>query len=84
MLENTGWAWFGELDRYIVWPGQACAYKIGELKIIKLREKAKMELGDRFDIKKFHTVVLSYGQVPLEILEELVEDYIEKNKANQP
>ena len=81
-LENVGWAYFGELDRYIVWPGQACAYKIGELKIVELREKAKKELGERFDIRKFHTAVLSYGQVPLEILEELVDEYISTNKSN--
>ncbi len=82
MLENIGWAWFGELDRYVLWPGQACSYKIGELKIIELRERAKKELGDQFDIKKFHTVILSYGQVPLEIVEELVDDYIKANKIN--
>ena len=81
MLENLGWGSFGELDRYIVWPGQACAYKVGELKIIELRERAKEELGDRFDVKDFHTVILKHGSVPLEILEQLVEEYIAATKA---
>ena len=81
MLENLGWGSFGELNRYIVWPGQACAYKVGELKIVELRERAKEELGDRFDIKDFHTVILKHGSVPLEILEQLVEEYIATTKA---
>jgi len=81
MLENLGWGSFGELDRYIVWPGQACAYKVGELKILELRERAEEELGDRFDIKDFHTVILKHGSVPLEILEQLVEEYIATTKA---
>ncbi len=81
MLKNLGWGFYGEIDRYIVWPGQACAYKIGELKILELRERAKRELGDRFDIKDFHTVILKHGSVPLEILEQLVEEYIENTKA---
>ncbi len=81
MLENLGWGSFGELNRYIVWPGQACAYKVGELKIVELRERAREELGGRFDIKDFHTAVLKHGSVPLEILEQLVEEYIATTKA---
>lgn len=67
-----------EIERYIVWPSQATAYKIGMLKILELREKAKKELGNKFDIRKFHDVVLVSGAVPLDILEELVDDFISK------
>jgi uncharacterized protein (DUF885 family) len=76
MRNNVGWGSYGEINRYIVWPGQACAYKIGELKILELRERAQKELGGKFDIKDFHTVVLEHGSVPLEILEQLVDIYI--------
>ncbi|MBT4332167.1 MAG: DUF885 family protein, partial [Candidatus Cloacimonetes bacterium] len=68
----------GEIDRYSVWPGQACAYKIGELKILELREKAKKELGDDFDLKKFHDVILQNGAVPLDLLEEVVDKWLIK------
>ncbi len=69
-----------EIDRYIVWPGQATAYMIGKLKIVELRERAETELGDAFDIREFHDVVLANGSVPLDVLEELVEDYITTTK----
>ena len=65
-----------EVDRYIVMPGQACAYKVGHLTILELREKAKRALGPKFDLKDFHAVVLGSGAVPLSVLEELVNDYI--------
>jgi uncharacterized protein (DUF885 family) len=57
-------------------PGQACAYKIGELKILELREKAKAALGPKFNLKEFHAVVLENGGVPLTLLEELVDEWI--------
>ena len=65
-----------EIDRYIVWPGQATAYMIGKLKIEELRTKAEKELGEDFDIRQFHDTLIANGSVPLSILEELVDDYI--------
>ncbi len=70
-----------EIERYIVMPGQACAYKIGMLKILELREKAKTSLGDKFDLRKFHNVVLKNGSVPLEVLERIVDEYIKETKG---
>jgi uncharacterized protein (DUF885 family) len=70
-----------ETERYIDNPGQALSYKIGMLKILELREKAKAGLGDKFDIRDFHDVVLKNGAVPLTVLEELVDDYIAAKKA---
>lgn len=69
-----------EVNRYITWPGQALSYKIGELKIIELRRKAEKELGEKFDIRKFHDLILSQGSVTLSILELMVDDWIEKEK----
>ena len=65
-----------EIERYIVWPGQALGYKVGMLKIMQLRAKAKKTLGEKYDIRQFHNVVLKNGAVPLTILEALVDDYI--------
>ncbi len=70
-----------EVERYMALPGQACAYKVGQLKILELREKARAELGDRFSLKDFHTVVLENGAVPLTVLERLVDEWIAKVKA---
>ena len=65
-----------EIDRYLVMPGQALAYKIGQLKILELKNKAKKQLGDDFDIKEFHHAVLSQGALPLAVLEENIESYL--------
>jgi len=84
MLENTGMAEsdvIAEIERYIVMPGQATAYKVGMMKILELRQKAMNELGDRFDIRDFHDVVLKNGAVPLDILERIVDDYIARTLA---
>ena len=70
-----------ETERYIDNPGQALSYKIGMIKILDLREKAKKELGAKFDIREFHDVVLKNGAVPLTILEQLVDDYIARTKT---
>ena len=69
------------VERHIVMPSQATAYKIGMNKIIELREKAKAELGEKFDIRQFHDVVLANGPVPLNVLEDFVRQYIDQNKA---
>ena len=73
-----------EIDRYITWPGQALAYKIGEMTISNLRAKAKEQLKDHFDIKQFHDVVLSHGAVPLSTLTALVERYIATSHESDP
>jgi uncharacterized protein (DUF885 family) len=66
-----------EVERYIVMPGQACAYKIGELKLLELRQKARQALGDKFDLRQFHNVILKNGSMPLSLLEQVVEEYIQ-------
>jgi uncharacterized protein (DUF885 family) len=78
---NTQTAVEKAIERYIVMPAQATAYKIGMIKIVELREKAKTELGDKFDIRQFHDVVLKNGAVPLDVLEQLVDEYITASKA---
>src|SRR5579864_314025 len=67
-----------EADRYIAWPGQALAYKMGQLTILKLRDEAKTRLGDKFDLKKFHDEILNGGAMPLELLQQRVENWIKE------
>lgn len=69
-----------EIERYIVWPGQATGYKIGMMKILELRENAKKELGDKFDIRQYHDVILTSGPVPLDAMEDLVKAWVDKKK----
>ena len=69
-----------EIDRYIVWPGQALAYKIGQLKISELRANAKKALGDKFDIRDFHDELLKDGALPLDQLEAKMNAWIAKQK----
>ncbi len=83
MLTNTGMPEtdvVAEIERYIVLPGQACAYMVGQLKILELRERARTELGDAFDIREFHNVMLDNGALPLGILESLVDAWIEETR----
>ncbi|MGB2770133.1 MAG: DUF885 domain-containing protein [Candidatus Zixiibacteriota bacterium] len=80
MYDNLGWSSDNEIDRYTVWPGQACSYTIGRLKIMELRDKAKKKLGPEFDLKDFHMTVLENGSLPLELLEEIVDNYISMRK----
>jgi uncharacterized protein (DUF885 family) len=70
-----------EVDRYIAWPGQALAYKLGQLEILKLREEAQQKLGSKFDIRTFHDEVLGNGALPLDVLDEQVEAWISSQSS---
>ncbi len=85
MTDNTPMA-PGDIERqnkrYMVWPGQALSYKIGMIKLLELREKARTELGQEFDIRDYHDVVLKNGAMPLAVLEDVVNIYIDEKKTN--
>ena len=81
MLENTALSEHNvitEIDRYISWPAQALSYKIGELTIKRLRKQAEVKLGDKFDLRAFHHAVLEHGSIPLSILEENIQQFIQQ------
>jgi uncharacterized protein (DUF885 family) len=86
LVDNTGsHAEFAaaEVDRYIVWPGQALGYKVGQLKIRALRDKARAELGSRFDVRRFHNAILDDGALPLAVLEKRIDDWIRNEKGTK-
>jgi uncharacterized protein (DUF885 family) len=80
MQDNLGWSSNNEIDRYIVWPGQACSYTVGKLEIKELRDRARNQLGSKFDLKDFHMTLLENGSLPLDLLEHIVDDYISRSK----
>jgi len=83
MLEKTGNSEadvIREIERYVVWPGQATAYKTGQLAILKIRADAESQLGDQFNLKAFHDIVLDNGALPLGLLEETVAEWVEDQK----
>jgi uncharacterized protein (DUF885 family) len=73
-----------ETDRYIAWPGQALSYKLGQLKFVELRERARKELGSKFDIRTFHDEMLNGGVLPLDLLDTRTESWIKAQKAGTP
>jgi uncharacterized protein (DUF885 family) len=82
MIENTGMSdseVTTEIERYMALPGQACAYKVGELKILELRARAKAAFGDKFSIKDFHAVILENGALPLTVLDKVVDEWIARD-----
>lgn len=84
MTERTGIDRGGvsaEVDRYFVWPGQALGYKIGQLKILELRERARAQLGARFDLRRFHMQLLDQGALPLPVLEQQVMHWVDSEQA---
>jgi uncharacterized protein (DUF885 family) len=87
MAERTGMdraTVTAEVDRYYAWPGQALGYKIGQLKLLALRERAQQALGPAFDIRAFHQTVLDHGGLPLNVLEQVVADWLAASTAHPP
>ena len=70
-----------EVDRYCAWPGQATGYKVGHLEIVRLRDKAKQALGDRFDLRTFDDALVKGGGVPMTLLGTVIDQYIERTKS---
>ena len=84
MKENTGSSEHNivsEVDRYVAWPGQALAYKIGQLRISEIRTQSEQVLGERFDTRQFHDKLLSYGALPLDILESEMKEWLGDQSA---
>lgn len=84
MAGNTGMARsdvIAEIERYLVMPGQACAYKVGMMKLLELREKARRELGEAFDIREFHNRILMNGAMPLEVVESVIDRWIRETSG---
>jgi uncharacterized protein (DUF885 family) len=73
-----------EIDRYISWPGQALAYKLGEIRLRELRARAQAQLGEDFDVRAFHDHILALGSVPLAVLDEQVLAWIERQRVPEP
>ena len=70
-----------EIERYAVWPGQATAYKTGQLAILDIRAKAEAELGDKFDVRQFNEMILMNGAMPLDILREVADEWVAEQKG---
>jgi uncharacterized protein (DUF885 family) len=73
-----------EIERYVVWPGQATAYKVGQLALLRLREQAERDLGPKFDLRGFHEVILLNGSMPLAVLDDVVQEWIRQRQEKQP
>jgi len=72
-----------EIERYVVWPGQATSYKVGQLAMLRMRDEAQQALGTRFDLRAFHDVILMNGSMPLAVLEDVVREWV-KTRAAKP